>query len=219
MAEDPMADRSGNPIPPEYGRAKPYFDLALKICLPVGCVAGLLATIAPSYSNGPRLCQVIAQIGVAYAFGSNVWLFRYGSKSFKVCKEHSKWLGKEAFSTIQAACFPEFFALQVSACLLVVGGHVAVSGFDFASAFILTATAFGCVNLLVLGPMTMPRMIALYSVSPDDITNSESKEDPLLPVRQAKKRFGMIHGISMLVDLLALLATLAYMVVATPSPA
>ena len=43
----------------------------------------------------------------------SAWLLRYGPKMFKTCVAQEEWLGRPAFSTLQAACFPEYFALQV----------------------------------------------------------------------------------------------------------
>merc|ERR1711907_50272 len=119
--------------------------------------------------------------------------------------------GKEAFSTIQAALFPEFFALQTASCMLALGGHTAVSGFDVASTALLVAVGLALTNLLALGPISMPYMLALYKTNPDLFQNAPT-EEALLPLAKARKKFGMIHGMSMLVDIGALAATLGYMI-------
>merc|ERR1712110_678063 len=108
---------------------------------------------------------------------------RYGPRMFKVCSSNSQWLGKEAFSTLQAACFPEFFALQCAACLLSLGARIGTSGFDIAAIALTIATLLGLINLLFLGPVSMPLMMALYEPA-----DTSDKEAALLPVKQAQKR-------------------------------
>eukprot|EP00401_Gymnodinium_catenatum_P044213 CAMPEP_0117475704 /NCGR_PEP_ID=MMETSP0784-20121206/9932_1 /TAXON_ID=39447 /ORGANISM="" /LENGTH=212 /DNA_ID=CAMNT_0005269959 /DNA_START=21 /DNA_END=660 /DNA_ORIENTATION=- len=207
MAEaDPMEGRSGHPIPEEYGKTEPYFKMALLAFLPAAVLSSLAAALLPAAP-----CRALAQLGAACAFGSNIWLFCYGKKMFKVCTANESGSGKEAFSTIQAACFPAFFGLQTSATAFALGGHVGASGFDVAAMAAATALFFGLLNLLVLGPKSMPLMMDLYNAAP---AKSGSNGDALLPLRQAKKRFGMVHGISMLVDLLALAAMGAFIVAA-----
>merc|ERR1712107_562547 len=93
---------------------------ALFVSLPAAMVAALLVLSRPSST----LCNVVCQLAAAYALGSNIWLIMYGKKTFKVCTSQSTWLGKESFSTIQAASFPDFFAFLTAASFLACGGYV-----------------------------------------------------------------------------------------------
>lgn len=83
-----------------------------------------------------------------------VWLLRYGPRMYAVCCKESRWLGKEAFSTIQAACFPEYFALQSGACLLALGP---ASGWQ--QLCMGVATLLALANQFVLGPKTTQLMV------------------------------------------------------------
>eukprot|EP00929_Paragymnodinium_shiwhaense_P105192 TRINITY_DN70117_c0_g1_i1.p1 TRINITY_DN70117_c0_g1~~TRINITY_DN70117_c0_g1_i1.p1 ORF type:complete len:231 (+),score=49.71 TRINITY_DN70117_c0_g1_i1:75-767(+) len=211
--EDPLEGRSGHEIPEEYGETRPYYMKALCICVPAAAIAALMV-YGPSLEGTAELenirlqrlvvaCRaVLCQVAAAYAFGSNVWLFCYGKKMFKVCSTHSQWLGKEAFSTIQAACFPDFFALQTAAALLVYGGYVGGAREVDARLQCCAGLAvfLGLCNLLWLGPKSIPLMMDLYRTPAEAV----GKEDALLPLKQAKKRFGMVHGMSMLLDIFAL---------------
>merc|ERR1712194_255939 len=70
-----------------------------------------------------RVCHASFLLGCAYAFGSNAGLFRYAPKMYTTCME-VEYLGKESFSPIQAALFPEFFALQIAATIVALGGRI-----------------------------------------------------------------------------------------------
>ncbi|CAE7038244.1 unnamed protein product [Symbiodinium sp. KB8] len=155
------------------------------------------------------ICKIVSLLGAAYAFGSNVWLLRYGPRMYAVCCKESRWLGKEAFSTLQAACFPEFFALQTAACLVALGGRWATASvWDVANLAMMAAIALALINLFGLGPKTTQLMASLYQQHLKDASSSA----PLLSdaSKEAKKKFGMVHGISMLLDLMNLGAVFAF---------
>jgi len=217
MAEDPMEGRSGQKIPEQYGLADPYFRMASLLCVPALVIAVLMSWPSLHGNNIPTsVLRIVSQLAAAYAFGSNGWLLVYGNKMMKVCKENHKWLGKEAFSLIQANNFPEFFALQTGCSLLALGGHVgAVSAsggnsgavpwrsLSGAALAALGAVLAGAVNLFILGPMTNPRMLALYNSS--HTASAGGASEALLPAAELRKKFGMVHGMSMLIDLIALI--------------
>eukprot|EP00928_Gymnodinium_smaydae_P040541 TRINITY_DN27486_c0_g1_i1.p1 TRINITY_DN27486_c0_g1~~TRINITY_DN27486_c0_g1_i1.p1 ORF type:complete len:268 (+),score=35.74 TRINITY_DN27486_c0_g1_i1:174-977(+) len=194
---------SGHTIPSAYTQTSSFFSLSALYILPCAAVAaGLVMT------QQVNACRMIGTLGAAYAFGSNVWLLRYGPKMFKVCSKENDWLGKEAFSTLQAACFPEYFALQSASCILAFGCHIGASPskkiFDSAGIAMALAVVTALINAWVLGPKTTQNMEKLYEVtSGPKMLCAETK-------KSAKKKFGMIHGISMLLDLFNLLAVLVY---------
>ncbi|CAK8989135.1 unnamed protein product [Durusdinium trenchii] len=211
------AGLSGQKIPKEYGQTAPFFRLAALvvdlICrgasdlqhsdhrISVPPCAVISAWMANGYASA-HLCNITALLGAAYAFGSNVWLLRYGPRMYAVCCKESTWLGKEAFSAIQAACFPEYFALQSGSCILALGGAPS----SWAKLLMTIATMLALVNQLVLGPRTAQLMVKLYD------TSTGSADQPLLDgSSDVKKTFGMVHGISMLLDLLNLFAVFAYL--------
>eukprot|EP00933_Yihiella_yeosuensis_P031235 TRINITY_DN24779_c0_g1_i1.p1 TRINITY_DN24779_c0_g1~~TRINITY_DN24779_c0_g1_i1.p1 ORF type:complete len:229 (+),score=43.97 TRINITY_DN24779_c0_g1_i1:80-766(+) len=214
---------SGNAIPAHLGEKTPYFRKAALLGLP-----SVLVAIAACYyahqgtHNARTVCKVMAQLGAAYALGSNAWLFCYGPTMFKICTATS-WLGKEAFSTIQASVFPDYFALQTAACIVALGGHfgdlwsprslVEGTPLNLAACAMLAALLFALLNLLVLGPKTSELMVQLYS-GPTLPSNGSTPGEPLLSKEEAekaiKRRFGMVHGISMLVNLANLGAVGAY---------
>ncbi|CAK8989137.1 DUF4149 domain-containing protein [Durusdinium trenchii] len=102
----------------------------------------------------------------------------------------------------QAACFPEYFALQSGSCILALGGAPS----SWAKLLMTIATMLALVNQLVLGPRTAQLMVKLYD------TSTGSADQPLLDgSSDVKKTFGMVHGISMLLDLLNLFAVFAYL--------
>ncbi|CAE7253601.1 unnamed protein product [Symbiodinium sp. CCMP2592] len=147
------------------------------------------------------------------AYGVNtapkVWLLRYGPRMYAVCCKESRWLGKEAFSTLQAACFPEFFALQTAACLAALGGHWATAPvWDVPNLAMMAAIVLALINQFGLGPKTTQLMVSLYQQHLKDASSSA----PLLSEasKEAKKKFGMVHGISMLLDLMNLGAVFAF---------
>merc|ERR1712203_323518 len=100
-----------------------------------------------------------------------------------------------------------FFALQTAAAALALGGRLGVTGFakdDVAVWCASTAVAVGLANLLGLGPKSIPLMMALYSDGEPEPLNGGG--DSLLAFAEKRKRFGKVHGMSMLVDLVALAA-------------
>eukprot|EP00931_Biecheleriopsis_adriatica_P076532 TRINITY_DN50229_c0_g1_i1.p1 TRINITY_DN50229_c0_g1~~TRINITY_DN50229_c0_g1_i1.p1 ORF type:complete len:217 (-),score=37.19 TRINITY_DN50229_c0_g1_i1:219-869(-) len=201
---------SGHAIPAEYGEISPFFTLSALYVLPTTVLS--LALTAGAF--GVCACKICSLLGAAYAFGSNVWLLRYGPRMFKVCSKESSWLGKEAFSTIQAACFPEYFSLQTASCVLALGGYLgAAEGVasiaDTASLAMIAAVIFALINQFVLGPKTTKLMVKLYEPGScqgggtQPLLDSEAK-------KAVKRNFGMIHGTSMLIDLFNLASVFAF---------
>eukprot|EP00408_Alexandrium_pacificum_P020635 CAMPEP_0171197618 /NCGR_PEP_ID=MMETSP0790-20130122/22504_1 /TAXON_ID=2925 /ORGANISM="Alexandrium catenella, Strain OF101" /LENGTH=198 /DNA_ID=CAMNT_0011662865 /DNA_START=68 /DNA_END=664 /DNA_ORIENTATION=- len=188
---------SGNEVPPQYGEPAPYYRKALTITLPAAILTVLLAGVAPAWA-----CRALGQLGAAYAIGSNAWLLIYGSKMYRVCAS-LEWIGKEGFSTIQAALFPDFFAFQTAGCVVALGTYVGVShSFDIAAGAMAASLALGLINLGFMGPKTNQLMLQLYSTK---LMDDDRKA--------AKKKFGMVHGISMLVDLFALAGATAFLLI------
>eukprot|EP00404_Azadinium_spinosum_P024610 CAMPEP_0180607952 /NCGR_PEP_ID=MMETSP1037_2-20121125/27986_1 /TAXON_ID=632150 /ORGANISM="Azadinium spinosum, Strain 3D9" /LENGTH=212 /DNA_ID=CAMNT_0022627289 /DNA_START=51 /DNA_END=689 /DNA_ORIENTATION=+ len=207
----PEPGYSGNKIPTEYGQAAPFYRKAAFFVAPAAALAAALTLAGTGLANS---CRVAGQLGAAYALGSNAWLFKYGPTMFNVCTSVG-WLGKEGFSTIQASLFPDYFALQTASCMIALGGHVGAMGGAFDKAAWLMSAAMLCamVNLFALGPKTTSLMLVLYN-GPSEVGNGL---EPLLDKEEAskaaKKKFGMVHGISMLVNLLNLAAVAGYIVI------
>ncbi|CAE7872228.1 unnamed protein product, partial [Symbiodinium necroappetens] len=72
----------------------------------------------------------------------------------------------------------------------------------------MAAIALALINLFGLGPKTTQLMVSLYQQHLKDASSSA----PLLSEasKEAKKKFGMVHGISMLLDLMNLGAVFAF---------
>ena len=68
---------------------------------------------------------------------------------------HGVSIGYVLWSWLQAACFPEYFALQSGSCILALSG---ASNF-WAQAAMASATALALVNQLFLGPKTAELMV------------------------------------------------------------
>eukprot|EP00435_Cladocopium_sp_Y103_P032748 s1424_g8.t1 len=171
----------------EYGSTKPFFKLAALIVLPCTVISLLMASGYTSTS----ICKMISLLGAAYAFGSNVWLLRYGPRMYAVCCKESSWLGKEAFSTIQAACFPEYFALQSGSCILAL----AAANSLMARLAMASAIALALVNQLALGPKTAQLMVKLYEKS------SGADASLLNSSTDVKKKFGRFASNNEIADL------------------
>lgn len=204
-------------IPESFGEASPFYRFTALLVVPAVLVA--VAVAAYGIHELPfqeRVCHASFLLGCAYAFGSNAGLFRYAPKMYTVCMD-VEYLGKEAFSTIQAALFPEYFALQIAATTVALGGRIGqgvvpketVWGYDAVTVCLVGAILLGLLNLLWLGPLTSRFMIEMYNICPEGFYgNSQPISAPLMPSDEAKKkvkmRFGIVHGISMLLNLASL---------------
>jgi len=198
-------------IPESFGKASPYYRLTVLLVVP----AVLVAVAVSAYGQG-RVCHASFLLGCAYAFGSNAGLFRYAPKMYTTCME-VEYLGKEAFSTIQAALFPEFFGLQIASTVVALGGRIGqgaapketVCGYDAVSLCLVGSILSGLINILLLGPLTSRFMVEMYNLCPEGFYgNSQPFSAPLMPNDEEKKkvkmRFGIVHGISMLLNLASL---------------
>mmetsp|Transcript_41365 Transcript_41365/g.92906 ORF Transcript_41365/g.92906 Transcript_41365/m.92906 type:complete len:208 (+) Transcript_41365:62-685(+) len=196
--------RSGREMPAEYGEVGPYYRKTAEV---IG-FAGV-TSIAAVFIQTERLWRAAATLGAAYAFGSNLWLMYYGPRMLKLCAAHHEWLGKEAHAVIQASNFPAFFALQVAGTFIAAVGRALTTGADVAFAAAGAAVLLGTLNLAVLGPATAPLMYNMYGAK----STGTSLQEPMLAedFQKAKKKFGMVHGISMLADLLALFCIGSYL--------
>jgi len=204
-------------IPETFGEASPYYRSTVLFVLPAILVAIVVYAYGVyEFPFQERVCHVSFLLGSAYAFGSNAGLFRYAPKMYTTCME-VEYLGKEAFSTIQAALFPEFFALQIASTFVALGGRIGqgatptetVWGYDSVCLCLSGALLLGLVNLLCLGPLTSRFMVDMYNLCPEGFYgNSQPFSAPLMPNDEAKKRvkmrFGIVHGISMLLNLASL---------------
>mmetsp|Transcript_6663 Transcript_6663/g.11653 ORF Transcript_6663/g.11653 Transcript_6663/m.11653 type:complete len:208 (-) Transcript_6663:80-703(-) len=196
--------RSGREMPAKYGEAGPYYRKTAEVIAFAGIVS-----IAAVFMQSERLWRPASILGGAYAFGSNIWLMYYGPRMLKLCAEHHEWLGKEAHAVIQASNFPQFFALQVAGTYMAAVGRILTTGVDIAFVAASLAVILGAINLAVLGPATAPLMFNMYRPH----STASTPTGPLLgeDFEKAKKKFGMVHGISMLADLLGLLCIGCYL--------
>merc|ERR1711977_269121 len=83
------------------------------------------------------------------------------------------------------------------------------------SQLLLAALALNWVNLLALGPLTSKFMMPLYEVGRGDGSAVGNGDQPLLhhePDPALRKKFGIVHGVSMILELVGLGCCGAYLV-------
>merc|ERR1712087_278479 len=121
-----------------------------------------------------------------------------------------------------AALFPEYFGLQIAATIVALGGRIGqgaapketMCGYDAVSLCLVGAILPGLLNLLWLGPLTSRFMVEMYNLCPEGFYgNSQPFSAPLMPNDEEKKkvkmRFGIVHGLSMLLNLASLVQSVS----------
>jgi len=148
--------------------------------------------------------RILAILGAAYTLGSTLWLFRYGPRMLHFCAS-TPWLGKSVHRMIQADALPDYFAFQAFASMLVLVGHACVGRTSLVKGKRLSATwivvaiavASALANMLALGPMTV-QLVETWPAG--------------APALEFKRRFSIVHGMSMLLNMINLLASTIFIV-------
>lgn len=158
---------------------------------------GDLASSSSSSSTSTAFA-LASLLATSVFVGANVWTtFASGIVMFRN-------LPKPIFGDLQAKLFPVYFAVQVSsaaAALAVTAAGRAGGARGTAKARATAAAAalaLSLLNLAVLEPLTTAAMYDRRAAqAPESKLSEEAK-------KKANKRFGMLHGLSSLANLLAL---------------
>ncbi|GLB36463.1 putative protein with domain of unknown function (DUF4149) [Lyophyllum shimeji] len=150
-------------------------------------------------------------LGYAWLFGMSLWITFFGGViAFKT-------LPRQQFGNLQHKTFPVYFVLSiiVSAFLLTlwtvehphVVTHIARPNVaDVAQAYALaTVLLCQCVNYFVIGPLTSKTMFERHKLEKDE---GKAYNDPGVSAKMKalNRRFGMLHGVSSLANLAAVIA-------------
>ncbi|KAJ5103792.1 hypothetical protein N7532_004321 [Penicillium argentinense] len=134
-------------------------------------------------------------------------------------------LPRPQFATLQTAIFPVYFSMQTALPVVVAltasrgGQTLGLSGLlapeNRVNTFLPMATVAitGLVNLLVLRPMTTDVMMKRKDQEILDGKKSYERGPHSKEMMALNKKFGRVHGMSSLVNLASLIATIAYGVV------
>jgi len=150
-------------------------------------------------------------VGYAWLFGMSLWITFFGGViAFKT-------LPRQQFGALQHKTFPIYFVISMilSSSLLVLWAfsHPAVATYiwrpdvaDVAQAYVLASVflAQAC-NYFVIGPLTSKTMFRRHKLEKEEgkTYNEPGVSDEM---KGLNKRFGMLHGISSLANLIAVLA-------------
>jgi hypothetical protein len=150
-------------------------------------------------------------VGYSLLFGSSVWAtFIAGPIAFKTLPRHQ-------FGNLQHKTFPYYFSLSVALSTILsavwVSMHpqvakniTSVGLMDVAQLYTIASVGVAQgINLLVVGPLTSKVMFERHKQEKSEgKTYSEAGISD--EMRALNKRFGMLHGISSLLNLQAVLA-------------
>ncbi|XP_009339789.1 transmembrane protein 205 [Pyrus x bretschneideri] len=163
---------------------------------------------SPTLSTYLKLAHLLC---FSTAFGAALWVtFIGGIIMFKNLPRHQ-------FGNLQSKMFPAYFTM-VGICLAVSAGSFGYlhpwSSSSVADkyqlGFLLSSFAFNLTNLFVFTPMTIEMMKQRHKVEREQNIGEEvgwsknmqvAKENPKLAAMN--KKFGMIHGLSSLANILA----------------
>lgn len=133
--------------------------------------------------------------------GSTVWVtFIGGITMFKN-------MPRQMFGKVQAKLFPQYFALHSAAIVLCMGTlafGAGSAGLGRTQAIILGLSLVTCLaNLLALEPAATKVMLERYDLENAPVRDEES-------IKKLYKQFGMLHGISSLVNLVGMAGAVAH---------
>ena len=185
--------------------AEPWVDPAAHntAAVRLGALAlslGAAAGGAGAAFSSTRMAAFVHLTAYACYLGSMVWTtFIAGITMFKN-------LPRKEFGKLQAKLFPLYFALH-AACLVAMGGALALgggvpSGAVWGLGLSLAATA---ANLLFVEPKTTANMFARYAMQEGGAVAYDEGQAAAL-----KKEFGLLHGLSSLLNLGCLCYALAH---------
>ncbi|KAK8521867.1 hypothetical protein V6N13_021945 [Hibiscus sabdariffa] len=164
-------------------------------------------SISPILSISIKLAHLLC---FATAWGVSLWVtFIGGIVMFKHLPRHQ-------FGNLQSKMFPAYFSLVGVCCAVAAAafGYVhpwksATTAEKYQLGFLVSAFAFSLINLFVFTPMTIEMMKLRHQVEReekigDEVGGSKNQEAAKTNPRLAamNKRFGMIHGLSSLSNLM-----------------
>ncbi|KAF7846315.1 hypothetical protein BT93_L4628 [Corymbia citriodora subsp. variegata] len=129
----------------------------------------------------------------------------------------SRNLPRHQFGNLQSKMFPAYFMMVAACCAISVASFGYLHPWKSSSTiekyqlgFLLSAFAFNLANLFVFSPMTIEMMKQRHKVEKEENIGNEigwsknqeaAKVNPKLAAMN--KKFGMIHGLSSLANILA----------------
>ncbi|KAK4282552.1 hypothetical protein QN277_013913 [Acacia crassicarpa] len=164
----------------------------------------------PSESNAHISVKLAHLLSFSAAFGSVLWVtFIGGIIMFKNLPRHQ-------FGNLQSKMFPAYFSMVGICCAISVASFgyqhpwkSSSSAERYQLGFLLSSFAFSLVNLFVFTPMTIEMMRQRHKVERensigDEVGGSKSEEVAKKNPRLAgmNKKFGMIHGLSSLSNIM-----------------
>ena len=171
----------------------------------VGVLGGCSFFSATSGQKGGSTMVLVHLLAFSSWFGCSVWVtFIAGIVMFKTLPRH-------VFGRLQSKLFPAYFQFSVVALFVAIATKSAVVAIARPTPLI-TILACSLLNLLYFEPTTTKVMYQRHAVEkrlgtgheigklkPDDPTKANDPE-----LKALSKTFGMIHGISSLLNLAAL---------------
>ncbi|GMI85823.1 hypothetical protein like AT3G62580 [Hibiscus trionum] len=165
-------------------------------------------SISPILSSSIKLAHLLC---FATAWGVSLWVtFIGGIIMFKHLPRHQ-------FGNLQSKMFPAYFSLVGVCCAIAAAAFgykhpwkSATTAEKYQLGFLVSAFAFSLINLFVFTPMTIEMMKLRHKVEReqnigDEVGGSKNQEAAKANPRLAamNKRFGMIHGLSSLSNLMS----------------
>jgi len=152
-------------------------------------------------------------LGYSWLFGMSVWITFFGGViAFKT-------LPRQQFGALQHKTFPIYFVKSILLGSSLLGlwsyTHPAVQTLymhplvgDVAQAYALASVVLAQgLNFFVIGPLTSKTMFQRYKLEKEEKDSGKTSESDVSPQMKAlNARFGMLHGVSSLANLGAVIA-------------
>lgn len=163
--------------------------------------AAIVAAVAAAAKATAFLPSTVATYVHLMAFA--MWVGTNAYTTFVAGITLFKNLPRQTFGRVQSKLFPVYFAIN-SACIVLCLGTALLRG-DMASSVTTLGAALACTlgNQFALEPMTTDNMFKRYAMESDG-----QQETP--GYQALKKKFGPLHGISSLLNLVALMCAAAH---------
>ncbi|KAK9492257.1 hypothetical protein V1508DRAFT_356044 [Lipomyces doorenjongii] len=140
-------------------------------------------------------------------FGSTVY------QSFFVGITAYRALPRQHFSALQLKIFPPYFAMQtVVPGFLLLTAPFSVASDKLSLSSLVIAGATGLVNLMYIGPRTV-KLMNLRKAQETKEGKKSYEDDVSEDMKKLNKEFGIVHGISTIVNLGTLFVTAFYGVI------
>jgi len=194
-------------------------SMSFRLATRIGLVAASVASAA-TFATSAKTAKLIHLLSWASYFGTSVWIsFFQGIIAFKTIPRHM-------FGRLQSKMFPVYFAFQTGTLALSLAAALKENPPDSLSdAFarpdlrlLAGSLAVALANLIWFEPWTTSLMWKRHAIERELGTGHEvGILKPLDPVKAndprlvaISKKFGMLHGISVSLNLLALCCTGAH---------